>query len=338
MRYLLNPSKDPYYNMAFDEFVLENMDLDCPVFYLWQNSPSVIIGMNQNAYAEVNIPYLEKQGILLVRRVTGGGAVYHDLQNLNFTIAGKSRDLERDYPGYLHFMVDAIRSIGVNAELSGRNDIMVDGRKCSGYAKRVFKDRLMVHGTLMFNVNLEALTDALAVPGSKLSAAGIASVRSRVANLKDYLPGIRDIGEFQEKLFDIMSSNSHGGKDTEVSISDEQKSRIEALADSKFRTWEWIYGRSPAGEFLQRSKFSCGTVEVSFSLNHGLISLIRFGGDYLGNLHVDELEKRLTGIRFLKEEILSTLASGHHAGEYFDGMTDEELAGFIFSNQDTQNT
>mgnify|MGYP002621221498 CR=1 FL=1 len=332
MRYILNTSKDPYLNMAFDEFVLEMMDLDHPVFYLWRNSPSVIIGMNQNAYAEVNIPFLEKNGILLVRRVTGGGAVYHDLQNLNYTIVGKSKDLEKDYPGYLHFMVDALRALGVDAELSGRNDIMVDGRKCSGYAKRVYKDRLMVHGTLMFDVDLEVLTNALATPGSKLSAAGIASVRSRVANLKDYLPGISGIDEFQDRLFRIMSRDSEGNTDLETAISPEQEVRIKELADTKFRTWEWIYGRSPAAEFLSKKKFPCGTVEVSFSLNHGTISSIRFGGDYLGNLPVDELEKRLEGSRFIKEDILLVLLNGPHAGDYFDGMSDEELTGFILSD------
>ena len=188
MKYLLNDCTDACRNMAFDEYVLESLPLDEPVFYLWRNAPSVIIGLNQSAYAEVNLQYLESHGIALARRVTGGGAVYHDLQNLNYTIAGRSRDLNADYPEYLHLVVNALRDMGVPAELSGRNDIMVDGRKCSGYAKRVWKDRLMVHGTLMFDVDLAELMQALAVPGSKLDAKGIASVRSRVANLKEYLP------------------------------------------------------------------------------------------------------------------------------------------------------
>ena len=193
MKYLRNSSTDPHFNMSFDEYCLERFPSDETVFYLWRNAPSVIIGLSQNAYAEVNLPYLEANGIILARRVTGGGAVYHDLQNLNYTIVGRSNDLDRDYPGYMHMMLEALRSLGVPAEINGRNDITVDGRKVSGYAKRVFKDRLMVHGTLMFDVDIEKLTAALAVPGSKLEAAGIASVRSRVANLKDYLPQFSDI-------------------------------------------------------------------------------------------------------------------------------------------------
>ncbi|MBQ9173066.1 MAG: lipoate--protein ligase [Bacteroidales bacterium] len=325
MRYLRNTSKDPYFNMAFDEFVLERMDLPCPVFYLWQNSPSVIIGMNQNAYAEVNIPYLEENGILPVRRVTGGGAVYHDLQNLNYTIAGRSSDLDKDYPGYLHFMVDALRSLGVDAFLSGRNDIMVDGRKCSGYAKRVYKDRLMVHGTLMYDVDLDKLTKALSVPGSKLSSAGIASVRSKVANLKDYLPEFSGIEEFQSALHEIMSRNEDGSHDAELFLSESQLREIESFADSKFRTWEWIFGRSPKAEFRKSSKFKCGTVEVHYGVNHGLLTDVRFGGDYIGNLPTDELERLLEGVRDDEREILKVLRSGRNINEYFDLVTEEEI-------------
>ena len=191
MKYLQNNSTDPHFNMAFDEFCLEQLKADEPVFYLWQNRPSVIIGLNQSAYAEVNLPCLREKGIVLARRVTGGGAVYHDLQNLNYTITGRIRDLETDYPAYVETMARALRQLGVPAEVSGRNDILVDGRKCSGYAKRVSKDRLMIHGTLMYDVDIDTLTQVLATPGSKLSAAGISSVRSRVANLKSIFPGSR---------------------------------------------------------------------------------------------------------------------------------------------------
>ena len=185
MKYLQNTSTDPHFNMAFDEFCLEQLKADEPVFYLWQNRPSVIIGLNQSAYAEVNLPFLQEKGIKLARRVTGGGAVYHDLQNLNYTITGRIRDLEKDYPAYVETMANALRTLGVPAQLSGRNDILVEGRKCSGYAKRMSRDRLMIHGTLMYDVDIDTLTRALSVPGSKLSAAGIESVRSRVSNLKD---------------------------------------------------------------------------------------------------------------------------------------------------------
>ena len=323
MRYLLNDCTDACRNMAFDEYVLESLPLDEPVFYLWRNAPSVIIGLNQSAYAEVNLQYLQQKGIALARRVTGGGAVYHDLQNLNYTIAGRSRDLNADYPEYLHLVVNALRGMGVPAEISGRNDIMVDGRKCSGYAKRVWKDRLMVHGTLMFDVDLAELMQALAVPGSKLDAKGIASVRSRVANLKDYLPQFGGILEFRDALHSILA-----GGDAQVLLTPAQEAEIDAMAEEKFRSWDWIYGRSPAAAFKASRKFPCGTVEISWSVEHGLLKDVHFGGDFMGNLPAGELAARMNGIRFDHAAILAALEG---AGNYFDGLEPGDLAGLLIN-------
>ncbi len=323
MRYLVNDCTDACRNMAFDEFALESLPLDEPVFYLWRNAPSVIIGLNQSAYAEVNLDYLKEHGIALARRVTGGGAVYHDLQNLNYTIVGKSRDLNADYPDYLHYMVNALRQLGVPAELSGRNDIMVDGRKCSGYAKRVWKDRLMVHGTLMFDVDLSVLQQALSVPGSKMAASGVASVRSKVANLKDYLPGYADVLALKDALHAILAEN-----DSEVKLTVGQQAEIEKIADEKFRTWDWLYGRSPEAEFKASRKFPCGTVEMNWSVRHGLLEDVRFGGDFLGNRPAEDLAARLDGLRYDKATLLAAL-QGAGVQDYFDGLAAEDLAGLL---------
>ena len=323
MKYLSNSSTDPHYNMAFDEFCLEHLKADEPVFYLWQNRPSVIIGLNQSAYDEVNLPYLQEKGIVLARRVTGGGAVYHDLQNLNYTITGRIRDLETDYPAYVETMARALRSLGVPAELSGRNDILVDGRKCSGYAKRMSKDRLMIHGTLMYDVDIDTLTKALAVPGSKLSAAGISSVRSRVANLKEYLPQFPTIQAFQEALQGLLA-----GDDEEIRLTDDQLAQIEADAAGKFRTWEWNYGHSPAASFQVRHKFPCGTVEAAFSLKNGCIDGLRFSGDFLGNLPPDAIESALQDCRYTREDIRAVLKA-IKVDECFDALTREELTDFL---------
>ena len=319
MRYLVNDCTDACRNMAFDEYVLERLPLDEPVFYLWRNAPSVIIGLNQSAYAEVNLPYLESRGIALARRVTGGGAVYHDLQNLNYSIVGRSRDLNADYPEYLHMVVDALRQLGVPAELSGRNDIMVDGRKCSGYAKRVWKDRLMVHGTLMFDVDLETLQEVLSVPGSKMAASGIASVRSKVANLREYLPQFCDVLALKDALHRILA-----GADTEVPMDASKQEAIDRMADEKFRTWDWIYGKSPEAQFRASQKFACGTVEVCWSVRHGLLEDVRFSGDFLGNLPAEGLAARLNGLRYEQNSISAAL-KGAGVSDYFDGLGPDEL-------------
>ena len=322
MKFLRNNNTDPHYNMSFDEYCLEQFPSDETVFYLWRNAPSVIIGLNQNVYSEVNLPHLEENGIVLARRVTGGGAVYHDLQNLNYTIVGRSRDLDRDYPGYLHLMLDALRGIGVPAEMNGRNDITVDGRKVSGYAKRVYKDRLMVHGTLMYDVDIESLTKALATPGSKLDAAGIASVRSRVANLKDYLPQFSGILEFRDALERILSRDY---ADPQVFLTEGQEAEISEICRTKFSTWEWNFGHSPKAQFSKALKLPCGTVELRCNIVHGRVAGAAFGGDFIGSLPAEGVAATLEGCRFDRAAVLEALR-GVEPGRFFDGTSAEQLA------------
>ena len=307
MRFLRNEVTDPHWNMAHDEFLLEG--LSGTVFCLWQNVPAVIIGLNQNAYAEVDLPYLEAHGIALARRVTGGGAVYHDLGNLNYSIAGPAREVERHYDT----VAAALRSLGVPAERSGRNDILVEGRKCSGYAKRLSRDRMMIHGTLMWDVDLEVLTRALSAPGGKLAAAGIASVRSRVANLKNYLPQFPTLADFRNALQDHLA-----GGDASVALTAAQIAEIDRLADRKFRRWDWIYGHSPAAAFASRKRFPCGTIEVQYTLKHGCLESLTFQGDFLGARPAEELAARLIGHRLEDIRELSV-------DTYFDGLSAEEL-------------
>jgi len=306
MKYLLNTSTDPYFNMAFDSYVLENTDFEG--VYLWQNAPSVILGLNQSIYAEVNLQYLRAHGILPVRRVSGGGAVFHDLGNVNYTFVGSGARVE-DGPSLI---AAALRSMGVPADVSGRNDILVDGRKCSGYAKRHANSsrRVMVHGTLMYDVDLEALTQALAVPGSKLSAAGVESVRMRVANLREYLP----YGSVQEFMTAVQEFFNY----PPCTLTPEQLSEIEHIADTKFRTWEWIYGHSPSAEFSRTCKFRCGTVTVRYSLKHGRFTEVTFEGDFLGARPATGLAAIMTGKR---PEDLCTLK----IGEYFEALSYDEF-------------
>ena len=325
MRYIKNTSTNPYYNMAFDEYCLESLSIDEPVFFLWQNRPAVIVGFNQEVNTEVNLDYLKENGIDLVRRVTGGGAVYHDLGNLNYTIVGRSEDLERDYPEYASIMAKALQKLGVPATLSGRNDILVEGRKVSGFAKRVCKNRLMVHGTLKYNVDVDVLTKVLNPSNTKLQSKGIASVRSRVANLCEYLPNVPDIQTFSKQLEEILS---HHYQDTEYQLSEEDLANIQQLTDKKFATWEWNYGRSPKATLTHSARLACGTVEIHLTLAENRISSCRFGGDFLGNLPATDLESALIEIIYDTENIRKRLSS-FTIGAYFDGVTMEELIRLI---------
>ena len=325
MRFIKNTDTNPYYNMAFDEYCLKSLPIDEPVFYLWQNSPSVIMGFNQEVNTEVNLEYLRQNDIALVRRVTGGGAVYHDLGNLNYTIVGRSEDLERDYPEYAGLMMKALQKLGVPATLSGRNDILVEGKKVSGFAKRVCKDRLMVHGTLMYDVDLNVLTQALCPPSTKLQSKGVASVRSRVTNLCEYLPEFSDIQTFSNRLEEILSCNY---KDLEYKMKDEELESIRQLANEKFAQWDWIYGQSPKATLTHSARLACGTIEIHLTLAENRIASCRFGGDFLGNLPATDIESVLKGVVYDHASIRNSLSS-LEINQYFDGVEAEELVKLI---------
>lgn len=317
MKYLINNSTDPYFNLAFDEYCLENIPSEEPYFFLWRNRPAVIIGLNQNAYSEVNLDYLNSHGITLARRVTGGGAVYHDLQNMNYTIIGRNPSPQP--------MVDALRSLGVPAELTGRNDIFVEGRKVSGYARRVSHDQEIIHGTLMYDVDLDTLTHVLDAPGSKMQAKGISSVKSRVANLKEYLPQFKSLDELQAALQEILSAG-----DGQMPLSAEQVAEVRRQADEKFSTWDFIYGHSHEADFRCKAKLSCGTVEADIRVDRGLIARLDFSGDFLFDTPAQELAAKMTGLRYAPAEVKAFLAT-QPVSTYFRGATPDDLAALLFT-------
>ena len=316
MKYLINNSTDPYFNLAFDEYCLENIPSEEPYFFLWRNRPAVIIGLNQNAYSEVNLDYLNSHGITLARRVTGGGAVYHDLQNMNYTIIGRNPSPQP--------MVDALRSLGVPAELTGRNDIFVEGRKVSGYARRVSHDQEIIHGTLMYDVDLDTLTHVLDTPDSKMQAKGIASVKSRVANLKEYLPQFKSLDELQAALQEILSAG-----DGQMPLSAEQVAEVRRQADEKFSTWDFIYGHSHEADFRCKAKLSCGTVEADIRVDRGLIARLDFSGDFLFDTPAQELAAKMTGLRYAPAEVKAFLAT-QPVSTYFRAATPDDLAALLF--------
>jgi len=247
MKVLFNDCVDVYSNMALDTYCLESLPLERgeTLVYLWRNCPSVIIGVTQNPYTEVNLEYLKDNGISLARRVTGGGAVYHDLQNLNYSFvkyldpAWDATTAEGTHPAPVLTIASALRSLGVNAQVGGRNDIFVDGLKVSGYARRVYKNRELIHGTLMWDVDIDTLTCVLDTPESKLHRKGVASVRSRVGNLRDLLPQFNCVEAFRDALLQIIA----GPSPSVLSLTAEDQAAIEVLACQKFRNPTWLYGR-----------------------------------------------------------------------------------------------
>lgn len=326
MRYILNKSLDPYFNLALDEYAMKHIDVDEDFFFLWQNAPSVIIGKNQNTAEEINQKFIDQNGIKVARRVSGGGAVYHDLGNLNFTFVISVDDPGKvNYKKYVQPIIDALESMGIKAEASGRNDILVDGLKISGNAQRMANGKLMHHGTIMFDLNIENMVKALNVDPDKITSKGVKSVRSRVTNIKEHLTH-GDIHEFWDNLHYYLSNE---GKDQEIVLTEDDIAKIQAEADSKFSTWDWIYGASPEFNLKNSKRFSGGRLETLMNVVEGKIASIRFVGDYLGLEDVSEVENQLMGVRFDRSDVDGIL-SQIDLKKYFGLIDKGEILSLMF--------
>ena len=327
MRYLINKSTNPYFNLALDEYAMKHIDVEDDFFFLWQNEPSVIIGKNQNAVEEVNQKYIDENNVKVARRVSGGGAVYHDLGNLNFTFVINVDDPGKvDYKKYVQPIIDALASMGIKAEASGRNDILIDGLKISGNAQRVTNGKLMHHGTLLFDVKLEDMVQALNVAPDKYISKGVKSVRSRVTNIKEHLPEDTDIYDFWEALQYYLSNN---GQDAEIVLSDEEIAHIEYEALNRFSTWDWVYGASPEFDMSNEKRFAGGKLEIKLTVENGHIDNIRFLGDYLGVTDVIDIEKRLVNTRYTRSDVEAVLST-FDLKLYFGSITQEEILSLMF--------
>lgn len=328
MRYIINKKTNPYYNLALDEYAMRHINVDEDFFFLWQNEPSVIIGNNQNAQAEVNQEFIDANNINVARRVSGGGAVYHDFGNLNFTFIINVDDPAKvNYKKYVQPVIDALASMGIKAEASGRNDILIDGLKISGNAQRMANGKLMHHGTLIFDVDIEDMVAALNVDPDKIISKGVKSVRSRVTTIKEHLPDGTTLEEFWDALHYYLSNE---GKDAEIVLTDEDYKEVEKMAKEKFSTWDWIYGASPEFNLRNSKRFAGGNLDVLMDVDKGgSIRSIRFMGDYLGLEDVKAVEEALVDIKFKREDVNQVL-DRFDLQIYFGNISKDEILSVIF--------
>lgn len=310
-------SRDPYYNLACEEYLLRHRDED--IFMLWQNEPTVVMGKNQNIYAEVDLDYTEARGIHVVRRITGGGAVYHDSGNVNYTfITSRDRAQVLDFAYFTEPIRKALANWGVKAELSGRNDLLVDGLKFSGNAQHATDKRILHHGTLLFDSDLSVLTSALKPAPEKLKSKGIASVRSRVTNLRPLLPEMT-VEEFIDGLAAFMEGEVRMVVPNETILALAERNRLE----------DYIFGRRESYAHQARGRFAGGTVTVLFD-GTDRIERIRIEGDYFGEKEIQEAECMLYNCPLREEELMTVLCC-LPVEQYICGVTAAELAGLILA-------
>ena len=320
---------DPRINLAIEEYALNTMDVEKDSFLLFYiTQPSIIIGRNQNTIEEINTDFVEQNGIIPVRRLSGGGAVYHDLGNLNFSFLTKDDgDSFRNFKKFTQPVVDALQKMGVDAELSGRNDILAGGKKISGNAQFSTRGRMFSHGTLMFDTEIDAVVSALKVKKDKIESKGIKSIRSRVTNIVDLLDKPMTIEEFRLAIL----SSIFGGEDKVQywELTEEDWANIHKLSEERYQKWEWNYGKSPKSNIQHSHRFPTGSVDVRLEVNKGVIEEVKFFGDFFGVGEVEEVEVLLVGKNYSKEAIEQALESVD-VPKYFGGITKEELIQLMY--------
>ena len=319
---------DPRINLAIEEYALKNLDINETYLLFYINEPSIIIGKNQNTIEEINTEYVEKNGIHVVRRLSGGGAVYHDLGNLNFSFITKDDgDSFHNFRKFTEPVVNALRKLGVNAELSGRNDLLAEGRKISGNAQFSTRGRMFSHGTLLFDSEIDSVVSALNVKKDKIESKGIKSIRSRVANISEFLSEKVTIEEFRS----LLLKNIFDGQDDipEYVLTEKDWENIHELSKERYQNWDWNYGKSPKFNLQHSHRFPVGQIDVRFEVNKGVIENCKIYGDFFGVGDVTEIEDKLTGLKYVKSQITGALEDVD-IKHYFGNISKEDFINLIY--------
>jgi lipoate-protein ligase A len=319
-KYIVSDRISPYYNLSLEEYLLENVNDETCILYLWQNQNTVVIGKNQNCWKECNIKELEKNGGYLARRLSGGGAVFHDLGNLNFTFLINKKDYDVDRQ--LEVILLALNNLGIKAEKSGRNDITVEGKKFSGNAFYSKGSKAYHHGTLLVDVNIDSLSRYLNVSNEKLKSKGVESVRSRVANLKEYCPDL-SIELLEEKLIQAFGA-VYDCKPEKLLASDVDKKTIEEYYQ-RYSSWDWIYGRKIEFEFQISKRFPWGNIDIQLKVDNGKVVESVVYSDAMDFELISQLPERFNGCKFSSE----TLAKSMDQLTLDDGVVDDNRVNAI---------
>ncbi|KNF09212.1 lipoate-protein ligase LplJ [Gottschalkia purinilytica] len=329
MLFIRNDSKNPYYNLALEEYALKNLHLNDDFLILWQNAHTVVVGRNQNTIEEVNSKYVKENDVNVVRRMSGGGAVYHDLGNLNYTFITRSDDNSKNnFVKFTKPVIDALETLDVHAEFSGRNDITIDGKKISGNAQYYYQDRMLHHGTILFDVNSDILKDVLNVKLDKIASKGIKSVKSRVTNICQHLKEKITIEELKNILLKfILETNDISIKEYILSPSDIDN--INKLMEEKYSTWEWNYGESPKFELQKSKRYEGGSIDLRLNVKEGNITAFKIYGDFFGRKDVSELEKLIINKNF-EEDSIRNVFKDIDITDYFYNITIDNFIDCMF--------
>lgn len=298
-----NTSTNAYFNLAMEEYFLKNTNED--IFMLWRNESAIIVGKNQNTLSEINYEYVKQNKIKVVRRQSGGGAVFHDLGNINFTFISCNDNSFSDFKRFTMPIIDALKNLNIQSEFSGRNDLLIDNQKFSGNAQYNYKNKVMHHGTLLFSSEINDLSSALKVKPSKFIGKSVKSVKSRVTNIANHLEQDMTVLEFKNYLMNFI--NSKYENNCLYELSEEDINEINKLVEDKYNTWQWNFGHSPKYALNNEIKYPGGNIEFSLNVEKGLIKEIKFFGDFFGKKDVSYIEDLLKNTNHNEASIRSIL-------------------------------
>lgn len=295
---------------------------------LWQNDNAIIVGKHQNTLAEINYDYVKEQNIHVVRRLSGGGAVYHDMGNLNFSFTKTGEDGSMmDFEKYTSPIIEVLQSLGVDAKFEGRNDISVDGKKISGNAEHIFKNKVLHHGTLLFSSEMKNISEALRINPLKYIDKAVKSVPKRVGNIFQYLKEPICIEAFTQKIMDHVLASTPDAKLYEFTPADLEA--IGKIRDEKYATHEWNYGYSPDYSFKKGIKTNGGTLEMNMDVEKGIIKKVKIFGDFFNEKDIAEIQQALENS--LHEEAAIRKVLGRFTiAEYFRNITEDDLVEAMF--------
>nr|WP_317632125.1 lipoate--protein ligase [uncultured Flavobacterium sp.] len=321
---------DPTINLAIEEFAVRHLPADQPILLFYINKPAIIIGKNQNTIEEINTNYVEDQNIKVVRRLSGGGAVYHDEGNLNFSfITANDGKSFSDFKKFLNPIIQALAKLGIDAEVKGRNDILIGEKKISGNAQFATLGKIFTHGTLLFNSDIDEVVNALKVRKDKIESKGMKSVRSRVANISEYLTEPMTIEAFREYILLSIFNVSDRDQVSEYSLTAADWEKINEISANRYANWDWNYGKSPVSTSVFSKRFPSGVIDIHLNITKGYIENIKIFGDFFGIGEVSDIENMLLNKKYDREVLRETLQNVD-INHYFGAITLEDFLALLY--------
>ncbi|MCK5946011.1 MAG: lipoate--protein ligase [Mycoplasmataceae bacterium] len=316
MKIILSKSNNPYYNLSLEEMVLKDETMSDQYLMIYQNDNTIVVGRNQNIYEEINTEYINENKINLVRRVSGGGSVYHDGGNVNFSFITDKKS--NSYAEFLEPIIEFLKSLGLDAKFHGKNDVHANGFKISGNAQYIYKQRMFHHGTLLFDSTLEVLSKALKPNKLKLESKSLKSIRQRVSNIRPLLNKDMDTKQFVSSLIDFF------GKENLVDMDNYKSDELKALINVR-KSDDWIFGKNPEFDVELEKRFKGGGVKIKLDILKNHIKDIAIVGDFLSTNDFEKIIPTFKGLKFDEAVISKEINAIEDFDQYFGKITKEEL-------------